>query len=81
MMEVRRVDKLQVGEVYTEEGSREVRAIRRWTENTVDFKIIRLLQREVGTLRGRVKRRNMLLIVVRSLKALSVVEFPSARKF
>ena len=47
MMEVRRVDKLQVGEVYTEEGSREVRAIRRWTENTVDFKIIRLLQREV----------------------------------
>ena len=41
------MDKLQVGEVYTEEGSREVRAIRRWTENTVDFKIIRLLQREV----------------------------------
>ena len=41
------MDKLQVGEVYTEEGSREVRAILRWTENTVDFKIIRLLQREV----------------------------------
>ena len=41
------MDKLQVGEVYTEEGSREVSAIRRWTENTVDFKIIRLLQREV----------------------------------
>ena len=47
MMEMRRVDKLQVGEVYTEGGSREVSAIRRWTENTVDFKIIRLLQREV----------------------------------